>query len=104
MEEAMLAQLSSSIDFSQFIIQNKEPADEADKDIKKDKKLLFNKPSVLYNEVLGGLEDEVIILKTEEDNDLWLNNMEVLHNTILGDPYQNISEKEPVVTYLPNNY
>jgi hypothetical protein len=32
---------------------------------------------VLYNEVLGGLEDEVVILEAEED-DLWLNNAEVL--------------------------
>ena len=59
-----------------------------DKDIKEDKKLLFNKPSVLYNEDLGGLEDKVVILKAKEDNnDSWLNNTEVLHNTILGDPY-----------------
>ena len=40
-----------------------------DKNIKEDKELLFNKPSVLYNKVLGGLEDEVVILKTGEDND-----------------------------------
>jgi hypothetical protein len=61
---------------------------------------------VLYNKDLGGLEDEVVILKTREDNDdSWLNNIEVLHGTILGDPHQNISEKEPIVTYLvPNNY
>ena len=58
-----------------------------DKDIKKDKELLFNKPSVLYNEVLGGLEDKVVILKAGEDNDLWLNNIEILYSTILGDPY-----------------
>ena len=48
-----------------------------DKDIEEDKQQLFNKPSVLYNEVLGGLEDKVVILKTGED-DLWLNNTEVL--------------------------
>ena len=41
-----------------------------DKDIKEDKKLLFNKPSVLYNEVLGGLEDKIVILKVGEDDDL----------------------------------
>ena len=41
-----------------------------DKDIKEDKKLPFNKPSVLYNEVLGGLEDKVVILKAGEDDDL----------------------------------
>ena len=41
-----------------------------DKDIKEDKKLLFNKPSVLYNKVLGGLKDKVIILKVGEDNNL----------------------------------
>ena len=58
-----------------------------DKDIEEDKKLPFNKPSVLYNKVLGGLEDKVVILKTEEDNDSWLNNTEVLHSTILGDPH-----------------
>ena len=60
---------------------------------------------MLYNEVLGGLEDEVVILEAEDDDDLWLNNAEVLHSTILDDPYQNISEKEPIVNYLaPNNY
>ena len=41
-----------------------------DKDIKKNKKLLFNKPSVLYNKVLGELEDEAVILKVGEDNNL----------------------------------
>jgi hypothetical protein len=39
-----------------------------DKDIKENNKLPFNKPSVLYNEVLGGLEDKVVILKVREDN------------------------------------
>jgi hypothetical protein len=54
---------------------------------------------VLYNEVLGGLEDKVVILEAgEEDDDLWLNKTEVLHSTILGDPYQNISEGEPIAT------
>ena len=43
-----------------------------DKDIKEDKKLLFNKPSVLYNKVLGGLEDKVVILKVGEGDDLKL--------------------------------
>ena len=57
------------------------------KDIKEDKKLLFDEPSVLYNEILGGLEDEVVILEVGEDDDLWLNNTEVLYSTILGDPY-----------------
>ena len=76
-----------------------------DKNIKEDKELPFNKPSVLYNEVLGGLEDKVVILKAEEDDDSWLNNIEVLYNTILGDPHQNTSKKEPVVAHLvPNNY
>jgi hypothetical protein len=50
---------------------------------------------VLYNKVLGGLEDKVVILelgegdnlKLREDNNLWLNNTEVLYSTILGDPY-----------------
>ena len=47
----------------------------------------------------------MVILKAEDDNNSWLNNMEVLHSTILGNPYQNIGKKEPVVTYLvPNNY
>ena len=41
-----------------------------DKDIKEDKELLFNEPSVLYNKVLGGLKDEVVILKVGEDNNL----------------------------------
>ena len=39
-----------------------------DKDIKEDKELLFNKPLVLYNKDLGGLEDKVVILKVGEDN------------------------------------
>ena len=60
---------------------------------------------MLYNEVLGGLEDKVVILVVGEDDNLWFNNTEVLYGTILGDPYQNISEKEPVATYLvPNSY
>ena len=76
-----------------------------DKDIKEDKELPFNKPSVLYNKVLGELEDEVVILKAGEDDDSWLNNIEVLYSTILGNPHQNIGEKEPVVAYLvPNDY
>ncbi len=42
---------------------------------------------MLYNEVLGGLEDKVVILEVgEDDDDLWLDNMEVLYGTILGDP------------------
>ena len=60
---------------------------------------------MLYNEVLGGLEDEVVILEAEEDDNSWLNNAEVLQGTILDDPYQNIGKKEPIATYLvPNNY
>ena len=60
---------------------------------------------MLYNKVLGGLEDEVVILEAREDNNLWLNDTEVLHNTILGDPHQNISKKEPVTTHsVSNNY
>ena len=60
---------------------------------------------MLYNEVLGGLEDKVVILEAEDDNNLWLNNAEVLYGTILDDPYQNISKKEPIANYLaPNNY
>jgi hypothetical protein len=43
---------------------------------------------VLYNKDLGGLEDKVVILELGEDNnDSWLNNTEVLHSTILDDPY-----------------
>jgi hypothetical protein len=41
-----------------------------DKDIKEDKELLFNKPLVLYNKVLGGLEDKVVILEAGEDDNL----------------------------------
>jgi hypothetical protein len=75
------------------------------KDIKEDKELPFNKPSVLYNKVLGGLEDKVVILKAREDENLWLNNTEVLYSTILGNPHQNINKKEPVMAHLvPNNY
>jgi len=60
-----------------------------DEDIKEDKKPLFNEPLVLYDKDLGGLEDEVVILEVgeDDDDDLWLNNTEVLHSTILGDPY-----------------
>jgi len=39
-------------------------------DIKEDKQQPFNKPLVLYNEVLGGLEDKVVILEVGEDNNL----------------------------------
>jgi hypothetical protein len=50
---------------------------------------------VLYNKVLGGLEDKVVILKVEEGNNLelgeddnsGLNNIKVLHSIILGDPH-----------------
>jgi hypothetical protein len=50
---------------------------------------------VLYNEVLGGLEDKVVILEAGEDDNLeagedddwWLNNTEVLYGTILNNPY-----------------
>jgi hypothetical protein len=46
----------------------------------------------------------VVILEVGKD-DLWLNNIEVLQSTILDNPYQNISKKEPVVTHLvPNNH
>jgi hypothetical protein len=76
-----------------------------DKNIKEDKELPFNEPLVLYNKVLGGLENKMVILEVGEDNNSWLNNMEVLYSTILGNPHQNISEKEPVMAYLvPNNY
>ena len=37
-------------------------------DIKEDEQQPFNEPSVLYNEVLGGLEDEVVILEAEDDD------------------------------------
>ena len=42
---------------------------------------------MLYNKVLGGLEDKVVILEAEDNDDLWLNNAEVLYGTILDDPY-----------------
>ena len=58
-----------------------------DKDIKDNKEKLFSEPSVLYNEVLGGLEDKVVILEVGEDNNSWFNNTEVLYSTILGNPY-----------------
>ena len=58
-----------------------------DKDIKEDKEQPFNEPLVLYNEVLGGLEDKVVILEAGEDDNSWFNNTEVLYSTILGDPY-----------------
>jgi hypothetical protein len=76
-----------------------------DEDIKEDKEQPFSKLLVLYNEVLGGLEDKVVILEAGEDNKSWFNNTEVLYSTILGDPHQNISEKEPIATHLvPNSY
>ena len=61
---------------------------------------------MLYNKVLGGLEDKVVILEVGEDNNnLWFNNTEVLYSTILDNSYQNISKKEPIATYsVPNNY
>jgi len=42
---------------------------------------------VLYDKVLGGLEDEVVILEVGEDSNLWFNNTEVLYGTILGNPH-----------------
>jgi len=73
-------------------------------DIEEDEQQPFNEPSVLYDEVLGGLEDEVVILEAEDDNS-WLNNAEVLYGIILDDPHQNIGKKEPIVNYLaPDNY
>ena len=76
-----------------------------DEDIEEDKQQPFNEPSVLYDEVLGGLEDEVVILEAEEDDDSWLNNAEVLQGTILDDPHQNIGEKEPIANHsASNNY
>ena len=47
----------------------------------------------------------MVILKTKEDDGLWLNNTEVFYSTILSDPHQNTSKKEPIVAHLvPNNY
>ena len=43
-------------------------ADKVNKDIKEDKEQPFDKLLVLYNKVLGGLEDKVVILKMGEDN------------------------------------
>ena len=71
-----------------------------DEDIEEDKEQPFDKPSVLYNKVLGGLKDKVVILEAgEDDNDLWLNNIEVLYDIILDNPHQNIGEKEPIATH-----
>ena len=42
---------------------------------------------MLYNKVLGGLEDKVVILEVGEDNNSWFNNIEVLYSIILGNPY-----------------
>jgi len=39
-------------------------------DIKEDKQQPFNEPLVLYNKVLRGLEDEIVILKVGEDDNL----------------------------------
>ena len=74
------------------------------KDIEEDKEQPFDEPSVLYNEVLGGLEDKVVILEAGED-DSWLNDIKVLYGTILDDPYQNISEEELIATHsVPSNH
>ena len=51
---------------------------EVDEDIEEDEQQPFDEPSVLYDEVLGGLEDEVVILEAGEDDDSWLDNAEVL--------------------------
>jgi len=40
------------------------------KDIKEDKEQPFNEPLILYNKVLGGLKDKVVILEAEEDDNL----------------------------------
>ena len=58
-----------------------------DKGIKENKKQLFNKLLILYNNVLGRLEDKIIILKVVKDDNLWLNNTKVLYSIILGDFY-----------------
>jgi hypothetical protein len=85
----MPTELSGPIDLSQFLIQDKEPAADINKDSKEDKQLPFNKPLILYNKVLRGLEDKVVFhLKGEgkgEDKDLLLNNLQVLTGTILTD-------------------
>ena len=47
-------------------------------DVEEDEQQPFDEPLVLYDEVLGGLEDEVVILEVGEDDDLWLDNAEVL--------------------------
>ena len=47
-------------------------------DIEEDEQQLFDELLVLYDEVLGGLEDKVVILEVGEDDDLWLDNIEVL--------------------------
>ncbi|XTI82074.1 hypothetical protein V2W45_1463672 [Cenococcum geophilum] len=54
-------------------------ADEVDINIKEDKQQPFNEPSVLYNEVLRGLKDKVVILEAGKDDNLWLNNAESRH-------------------------
>ena len=51
----------------------------------------------------------MVILEAGEDDDNddddSFNNTEVLYSTILDDPHQNISKKEPIATYsVPNNY
>jgi hypothetical protein len=60
------------MDFSQFLIQNKKLANEVNKGIKNDKELPFNEPLVLYNKVLGELEDKIVILKIGEGDNLKL--------------------------------
>ena len=39
-------------------------------DIKEDKQQPFNKPLVIYNKVLGELEDKVVILEAKDNNNL----------------------------------
>jgi len=38
-------------------------------DIKEDEQQPFNEPLVLYNEVLRGLKNKVVILEAEDNND-----------------------------------
>lgn len=38
-------------------------------DIEEDEQQPFDEPSALYDKVLGGLEDEVVILEVGEDDD-----------------------------------
>ena len=70
-----------------------------DKDTEEGEEQPFNKPSVLYNEDLGGLEDEVVFLEEGEDEDTMLDNSQVLAGTVLADSSEESHQKDEVASH-----